>query len=299
MADDQQIQVTITADATDFAAGMQSACSAAQASFAGLQQSSQAVNAGINSLGPAAQKSAKTGKSAIDDWSKSFSNLQGVFNTSINGMILGTTTWQKAVQKLSQTALSDLLNFAEKGLVGWLTSETAKTAATEAGVATRTAAESAGQSTGIAQMALGALKAISGSAAEAAANTYASVSAIPVVGWVLAPAAAAAAFAAVLAFGGKVPSAAGGMWTVPSDMLAMVHKQESILPAGVAQPMRDFFAGGGAAAQGGGGDNYAITIQAIDTQSGAQFLMNNSGVIAQGLARELRNGNATLRGAMK
>jgi hypothetical protein len=79
-------------------------------------------------------------------------------------------------------------------------------------------------------------------------------------------------------------------------MLAMVHKQESILPANIAQPMRDFFTGGGA---GGGGDSFAITIQAIDTQSGAQFLLNNASVIAQGLARELRNGSATLRKAMR
>lgn len=296
---DEQIQVQITADVSDFAAAMQGACSAAQASFAQLKQSSAAASAGVDAVGTSGKHAGQSGKKAVDDWTKSFANLQGTFHNAVNGMILGTTTWQKAVQRLSRTALSDLLNSAEQGLVGWLTSETAKTAGTEAGVATRSAAESAGQSSGIAQMALGALKAISGSAAEAAANTYASVSAIPYVGWVLAPAAAAAAFAAVLAFGGKVPSAAGGMWTVPSDMLAMVHKQESILPAGIAQPMRDFFSGGGAAGQGGGGDNYAITIQAIDTQSGAQFLMSNSGVIAQGLARELRNGNSSLRGAMK
>jgi hypothetical protein len=289
MADDR-IQVQITADAADFAAAMQSACSAAQASFAALKQSSAGASAGIDAAGKSGKTAGQQGKKATDDWANSFSNLGGAFNKSINGMILGTTTWQKSVQRLAQTALSDLLNFAEKGLVGWLTNETAKTAATEAGVAARTAAESAGQSTGLAQMAMSALKAISGSAAEAAANTYASVSSIPYVGWILAPAAAAAAFAAVLAFGGKVPA----------DTLAMVHKQESILPAGIAQPMRNFFAGNGPAAGAGqAGDSYAITIQAIDTQSGAQFLMNNAGAIAQGLARELRNGNSSLRSAMK
>jgi hypothetical protein len=299
MADDQ-IQVTITADGSDFAAAMQNACSVAQASFSGLQQSSAAACAGIDACGKNAPTNLNKGKQATEDWAKSFANLQGAFNNSISGMILGTTTWQKAVQRLSQTALSDLLNATEKGVANWLLSEIAKTTATEAGVAERTAAESAGQSTGIAQMVMSALKAISTSAAQAAANTYASVSAIPYVGWLLAPPAAAAAFAAVLAFGSNLPSAAGGLWNVPSDMLAMVHKQETILPAGIAQPMRQFFSGGGAAGQGGGGgDSYAITVQAIDTQSGAQFLMSNAGVIAQGLAREIRNGNAALRGAMK
>jgi hypothetical protein len=226
--------------------------------------------------------------------------VQKAFTTSINGMILGTTTWQKAVQKITQTVESSLLNAAEHMLVSWLTKETGQTEGTEAGVQARNAAESAGQATGLADMFTSGLKAIGGSAATAAANTYSSVSAIPYVGWILAPPAAAAAFAAVMAFGGKMPSAAGGMWSVPSDTLAMIHKQESILPANIAQPMRDFFtSGGAAAASGSGGDSYTISVQAIDTQSGAQFLMNNASVIAQGLAREMRNANTSLRSAMR
>lgn len=298
MADDQTLNVTITADAADLTAAMQAAASTVQATLAAVGQSAQTVNIQITEIGNTAQKAAKEGKSATDIWTKSFSNLQSTFTNSINGMILGTTTWQKAVQRISQTVLSDLLNATEKTVASWLTGETTKTAATEAGTTARNAAESAGQSQGLAEMVLNGLKAITASAAQAAANTYSSVSAIPYVGWILAPPAAAAAFAAVLAFGSKMPSAAGGMWNVPSDTLALIHKQETILPASIAQPMRDFFTGGGAGGQGGG-DSYAITIQALDTQSGAQFLMNNAGVIAQGLARELRNGNASLRGATR
>jgi len=211
-------------------------------------------------------------------------------------MIMGTTTWQKAVRQLSQTALSDLLNYAEKSLEAAVKSEAGKVLAAVTGAGERQAADSAGQAAGLAEMAANAMKAIDIEAAKAAASVYASVSAIPVVGWILAPPAAAGAFAAVAAYDALV-SAAGGMWTVPNDMVAMVHSQESILPANVAQPMRDFFSG--SASSGGGGDSYAITIQAIDTQSGAQFLMNNSNVIAQTLARELRNANPSLRAALR
>ena len=42
-------------------------------------------------------------------------------------------------------------------------------------------------------------------------------------------------------------SAAGGEWNVPSDQVAMVHKNESIIPAAVATPMREFFSTGGKA----------------------------------------------------
>jgi hypothetical protein len=75
----------------------------------------------------------------------------------------------------------------------------------------------------------------------AAANTYASVSAIPIVGWVLAPLAAAVAFAAVMAFekGGVVPGAAGQ--AVP----VIAHAQEMILPSHIATPLQDMIASGG------------------------------------------------------
>lgn len=65
---------------------------------------------------------------------------------------------------------------------------------------------------------------IMGSAKTAAANTYKSISAIPVVGPFLAPPAAAAAFAAVMAFGSFDR---GGV--VGEDMMGMVHKREMVL----------------------------------------------------------------------
>ncbi|HWE72503.1 MAG TPA: hypothetical protein VG328_05030 [Stellaceae bacterium] len=296
MADDQ-IQVQITADTSQFEAAMANAAAAAQASFDKIKQAADGATSSINGAGQQNRTAGQAGERANQEWGKSFSNLQGTINSSITGMIMGTTTWQKAVQKLTQTALKDFLTATEKSAESWLVSELTKTGSTEAGVAARTEVENAGQSAGLSDMLMSALKEISTSAATAAAKAYAAVSGIPYVGPILAPAAAAAAFAAVLAFGGKLPSSAGGLWNVPSDTMAFIHKQETILPAHIAQPMRDFFTGGGATA--GGGGNFAVTIQAIDTQTGAQFLMNNAGTIAQGLAREMRNGNSALRSALK
>lgn len=342
MADDQ-IQVQITADTSNFEAAMQNASSAAQASFAGLQQSGQRASSSINAIGPNAKKNLKGAQTATEDWTKSFANLNSAFSSSISGMILGTETWQKAVKRLSQTALTDLVNLAQQQLTKWIESELGMTAATTTANATRSASDKASQSgfftlilqtlaqwlgletdktaastagnaarstadaaAAAASAALAVARgmaAIEISAAEAAAAAFADMAELGLPGLAAAPGVAAATFGTVMGFGtglgAGLVSAAGGMWNVPSDTLAMIHKQESILPAGIAQPMRDFFSGGGAASGQGGGDNYAITVQAIDTQSGAQFLMSNAGVIAQGLARELRNGNATLRNAMK
>ena len=338
MADDQ-IQVQVTADTSSFADAMQGACSAAQASFAGLQQSSQAASASIGKVGQTGKKAAQAGKQATDDWTKSFANLDGAFSSSITGMVTGTETWQKAVRRLSQMALSDLVNLAQKQLADWIRSETqrtattqannvlrstsdktsqsgllstiaqtlaqwlgletSKTAATESGNAARSASDTAAAALSAASAVARGFGMIQISAAEAGAAAFADTAELGPEALPLAPVAAAAAYAATMGYatglGASLFSAAGGAWSVPSDMLALVHKQESILPAGVAQPMRDFFSAGAS----GGGDSYAITIQAIDTQSGAQFLMQNASVIAQGLARELRNANATLRSAMR
>jgi len=295
MADDQQIQVTITADASDLTETLQSAAGSAQVSFDAIGQAAQSINLQINQLAPNTQRNLKAAKSATDDWTKSFANLDGAFSSSITRMIMGTTTWQKAVQRLSQTALTDMINLAQKQLALWLASELGMTTATETGTAARSGAEESASTTSLASVALKAIKMIANDALQTFAGVFAFFS--PEMGpGAAAPAAASAA--AVSSAAGAIAFAAGGMWSVPSDTLALIHKQESILPANIAQPMRDFFTGGGAGGQGGG-DSYAITIQAIDTQSGAQFLMNNAGVIAQGLARELRNGNASLRGATR
>lgn len=92
-------------------------------------------------------------------------------------------------------------------------------------------------------------------------------------------AAGAAADAAllVLARGGIIPSAAGG-WMIPSfqggGILAKVHSNEMVLPSHISQGFQDMFRSGG----GMGGPT--INIHAIDTQSGAQFLMRNAGSVA-------------------
>jgi hypothetical protein len=118
-----------------------------------------------------------------------------------------------------------------------------QTTATVTGIASRTAAEVAGaaasKTTGLAMSSASIMDA----AAKAAAGTYASVAQIPYVGWILAPPAAALAFVAVAGYKSML-SSKGGEWNVADDGVRMIHEQETILPAPVATPMRDFFSGG-------------------------------------------------------
>lgn len=83
------------------------------------------------------------------------------------------------------------------------------------------------------------LRNIAASAAEAAANAYKSIAAIPVVGPVMAPIAAGLALAAVTALGRKVFSAEGG-FDIPRGLNPMVqlHQEEMVLPSAPANALR-------------------------------------------------------------
>jgi ABC-type Co2+ transport system permease subunit len=75
-------------------------------------------------------------------------------------------------------------------------------------------------------------------AATSAAGAYSSTVVIPFIGPVAAPAAAALALAAVLGFGALI-SARGGQGEVGTDgQLTQLHKKEMVLPAWIAEPLR-------------------------------------------------------------
>lgn len=183
------------------------------------------------------------------DWMRMMRPVVDAFATGIEGMINHTLRFGDAVHAVLNSMLTNLVRTTSQAVVKWLATEHAKTAATVAGEETRAAVVEAGHKKGLAASIGAALKEIVVAAYTAAANVYKSVAAIPYVGWILAPIAAAATFAVVAGYGAAVSSAKGGMWEVPGDQMAQIHKKESVLPANIAEPMREFFTGGG---QGGG-----------------------------------------------
>lgn len=128
------------------------------------------------------------------------------------------------------------------------------------------------------------------SAKEAAAGAWASVVHIPIIGPILAPIAAAAAFAGTMAFA----SAEGGDWQVRGGPY-MLHKDEMVLPAWAASPLRTMITSGNApkvAANdfaGGGGDTH-IHINALDSRDVARFMRDNGRHVAAGVKSAVRNG---------
>ena len=134
---------------------------------------------------------------------------------------------------------------------------------------------------GLASRAQSAISALLNSAKEVFGGIFAFLS--PTMGPAAAgPAAAGSASVSALASG--ITFAETGAWHIPGNTLAYLHAGEMVVPKPFADSLRD--AGGF-----GGGASYSITIQAIDTQTGAQFLKNNAGAIASAISGQARNFN--------
>jgi hypothetical protein len=113
----------------------------------------------------------------------------------------------------------------------------------------------------------------------AAAGAYAATAGVPFIGPVLAPAAAAGAFAAVAAFD-------VGADSVPSTGLAMVHRNEMIFRDDQRERVIGALEGGGK-----GGDNhfhYSPQISGIDGASVAGMARSHSGTFFRQAARMMR-----------
>jgi hypothetical protein len=98
----------------------------------------------------------------------------------------------------------------------------------------------------------------------------------------------------VLSVGGGLVSADIGMWRVPTDTLAMVHRSELVMPATQADAFRAMLSGSNPI--GGGGAGLAIhpslnmNVHALDGDSVKQFMRNNQRQIMQSMHASVRSG---------
>jgi len=222
-------------------------------------------------------------------WEQALQPISQSFSRTITGMLTGTTTLRQGVANLARSIISEMVDADVKRLTHWIATELAMTGATDAGNAARTASNTAARATDAAGETLSTLGSITKHAASAAAAVYDDVAQIPVVGWILAPPAAAAAFLAVEAFGSNIPSLDVGAWGLPSDTMAQLHAGEMVIPADFAGGLRGALAGGG-----GGGDT---VINVNFTNNGGMtdaMILAHSNTIARAVAKEIGNRNSHL-----
>ena len=134
----------------------------------------------------------------------------------------------------------------------WIGMETAKSTATETGALTRKGVEVASTISGLGMQVAAGFAEIEVDASVAAAGAFAATAQIPYVGPELAPAAATAAYEAVMGWaagmGGGVALATGA-WNIPTTMGATLHQGEIVMP----KPFADEYRAN--AARGKTGDN--------------------------------------------
>jgi hypothetical protein len=214
------------------------------------------------------------------------------FDSQLRGLLSGTENWHTAFKNVLEDLLIKFIEWCETSVVQHVAAEAAKTSATTAGVAARTGTEQAGAAASLAAQGAAIIRSIMSSAAEAFAGVFGFLS--PILG-PFAAAPAAAAYGEVAAKVGSVASADIGMWSVPSDMLALIHHNELIMPAAQAGAFRDLLSDGAPQA---GGARAAVHIHpttnfhvsAIDSGSVAQWMRSNSSTMLKAIDEAVRHG---------
>ncbi len=205
------------------------------------------ARAGLEATATPGLVATATGAQTAVEAAKTTATVTGVATrTGVESTALGTLSGVKA----AETAVH-------------ATAEGAKTGATVAGAATRTATEAAASTAAKGFSISTALTDIASNAVRAATGAYAAIAGIPVVGPVLAPAAAAAALYGVYALGKSMFSAEQGFGSVPYDgAVTELHKEEMVLPAKYANPLRDGLVNGNGL---GGGEQPAPEVNLDQT----------------------------------
>jgi hypothetical protein len=209
------------------------------------------------------------------------------------GLINGTMSWGDATKKVLDTVLQGFIDMAAKELLSFITMENAKTAAKAVATGARTAMAWAGSAAESAASIAAALKGMLADAWAAAAAAFKAFVGLGPWGIAAGIGAAATATGLVLAMTGNLPSAAGGYYDVPRDQLAMIHKQEMVLPAAHSQRLRSLIEGaeegGAGGGLGSGGGTVNVNISATDAAGVARLFRNNGSALVRALKGQARN----------
>lgn len=193
-------------------------------------------------------------KELREDFEQLFGGIAQAGDRMINGLLQGTTRWQVAMRNMGRTVLTQFSGMVLQMVAKWAAGKAATLLISTTTEEKEVAVSLWGALQKRAITAATTAKAILAAASEAAAWAYkACVEAFGWPGIIIGAALAAVTFAAVAAY---QVSAEGGMADVPVDgTIATLHKQEMVLPASLANPIRAMAAGmtGGARSPAFGG----------------------------------------------
>lgn len=171
------------------------------------------------------QIGAKGNAESLKEISTVMNGIQSAMESSFKGILTGTMSLSGAVKNAFHSIGETLASTASKMASDWIMNQ----------IKMRIASKET------------ALTQLNNNAMAAAGAAWNAVVGIPIVGPILAPAAAALSYAGVMAFG-SIASAQGG-YDIPAGVnpITQLHEQEMVLPKEQADAVRDMAGGGGSA----------------------------------------------------
>lgn len=168
-----------------------------------------------------------------------FSGIESAFSTNLDAMLSGAQTWQQSLAGIfKQSGMVFVQELITKPLAAWIANN-AKMLAQKLGfLAADKVATTAASDTTIATKGTETGVVVTANATQAATGAAKAMSGIPYVGPILAIAAMAAMFAAVIGMRNK--SASGG-YDIPSGVnpMTQLHEEEMVLPKHLSNTIRN------------------------------------------------------------
>ena len=214
------------------------------------------------------------------------SMLLSSFQQSLDGMLSGTMSFSEAMSNI-WLGLGQMLNKVIWQIVEeWIKAETGKLIAAKLTATTSAAANVASAGVSMAASSASAGVEITNSAAK---GTAAAIAAWASKNPIAAIAIGAVIGAAIYALLGNVKSAKGGYANVEMDgQMAQLHKGEMVLPAELAEGIRNIAMGNQASGNSG---SVTYNINAMDASSFDSYLKANAGSVFAANKLALRNGS--------
>ncbi|MGH8402577.1 MAG: hypothetical protein ACRESO_04110, partial [Gammaproteobacteria bacterium] len=239
------------------------------------------VDAAMSKMNEAQKEIDKYQNKLTMDMDNSFTRIGDSFDRTVFRVLRGQGTWRMGFRKMGEEMLMDQIKHNTRSLAVFLADkakelpffqfiEEGKTRAAVAGNAQQSSSQTSTLTSGLSAQGTAAESSITTNAAVGASGAASSVAGIPFVGWVSFAEVGALALAEILAYKSMV-SAAGGWDRVPYDGAhTILHQDEMVLPAQIANPMRHLAESGNMAS----GDTH-MHISTMDSRSFGDFLKKN------------------------
>jgi hypothetical protein len=229
-------------------------------------------------------------------WQSLLQPIQSALDTSITGIIMSTTTVQKALSRLAQSIVAEFVDSAVKTVFGGLGKMLGGSLVGGGGGGSGSIGAGAGGNQDFWGGITGAgADIIGGGVSQGMFGSGGLFGALGLGSLVSGGGVFGSLFKGIgslfgFEHGGIVPSAAGG-WMVPSASLAMLHTNEMVLPANISQGLQSMIGSGGGGGASPGGANVMFNVSAMDSQSVAKFFQSNGSTLVTAINRAMRNGS--------